>query len=308
MRIVFMGTPEFAVVSLKKLIASTHEVVAVVTAPDAVGGRGGKQLIQSDVKKYALTLGLPLLQPERLRDPHFIKLLNDFNADIQIVVAFRMLPEIIWSMPPLGTYNIHGSLLPKYRGAAPIHWAVINGETKTGVTIFKLKHEIDTGDIIMQSSIDIGPNETTGEVYERLMVLGAESLLKSLELIANGHVHYMEQDDVLSSSAPKLFHEGCAISMDWASGRIHNFIRGLNPKPTAWMRYANTKYFLHRSALTAAPALHEKRPGTLYIDNNHLYLKTIDGQLDILEIQQEGKRKMSASDFINGMHTHVAFL
>ncbi len=308
MRIVFMGTPEFAVPSLQALLNTAHEVVAVVTAPDALGGRGGKQLIQSEVKQYALSQKLLILQPERLRDPAFLDQLKDLHADLFVVVAFRMLPEKVWNMPPLGTYNVHGSLLPKYRGAAPIHWAVIHGEKMTGVSVFKLKHVIDTGDIILQASIAIEPDETTGDVYIKLKELGASTLIKSINLVAAGQVHYLQQDERLSSPAPKLFHENAEIRTEWTSNQIHDFIRGLNPKPSAWIIFEGIKYFIHKSAFAAHDTERDKLSGSLYITGSLLYLKTIDSALEIKEIQPEGKRRMSALDFINGVRSHASFM
>ncbi len=308
MRIIFMGTPAFAIPSLKALLDSSHEVIAVVTVPDAMGGRGGKQLIQSEVKLFAESQGLRILQPERFRSASFIQTLKDLNADVYIVVAFRMLPEKIWSLPPKGTYNVHGSLLPKYRGAAPIHWAVIQGEKITGVTVFKLKHEIDSGDIVLQSSITIGPDETTGDVYEKLKDEGARLLVKSLELIDKDEIRFMSQVEALSCPAPKLFHDDCEIQFEWTVSQIHNFIRGLHPKPSAWIIYGGIKYFIHRSALSTLAVQSEKKSGALFISGAHLLLKTVDGQLEVIEIQPEGKRKMTAIDFVHGVKTNPLFL
>lgn len=306
MRIVFMGTPEFAIPSLQSILESHHEVVAVVTAPDAMGGRGGHQLIQSEIKKYALSKGLFILQPEKLREKAFIQQLRDLKADLQVVVAFRMLPEMVWNMPPLGTINVHGSLLPKYRGAAPIHWAVIHGEKNTGVTIFRLKHEIDSGDIIQQTSIPIGPDESTGDVYHRLMWTGASTLIESLKEIETGNLKLIPQNPLLSSPAPKLFHQDAVLDFNQSSLQLHNFIRGHSPHPTAWMVYHNLKFLFFRTHLpeTLPPAA---EPGRLQIIGRKLYLHAIDGAIEILELQQEGKKKMAASDFINGMKNNILF-
>ncbi|MEP7269113.1 MAG: methionyl-tRNA formyltransferase [Saprospiraceae bacterium] len=301
MRIIFMGTPEFAVVSLKAILNSSHRVVAVVTAPDALGGRGRKELIQSDVKKFALTQELPILQPEKLRDKKFLEKLKSFHADLQVVVAFRMLPEIVWNMPSMGTLNVHGSLLPKYRGAAPIHWAVINGEKETGVTIFKLKHEIDTGDVILRAHLPIGENETTGDVYSRLMFLGAETLIKALDKMDAGNVIYEKQSDALASPAPKLFHIDCKINFLESSSKIHNFVRGLHPKPTAWMIWHDQKYFIHRTRKVEDISITPISPNKLISFGKKLYVGTIDGPLEILEIQVEGKRKMTGEEFGRGL-------
>ena len=212
MRIIFMGSPDFAVPSLDILIENGYEVVGVITATDKKGGRGNKKVIESAVKKYALEKGLRLLQPKNLKNVDFVEELRTLKADLQVVVAFRMLPEVVWNMPTIGTFNLHGSLLPKYRGAAPIHWAVINGETETGVTSFFIKHEIDTGDMLLQSKLPIGPSETTGDVHDRMMQLGAEVVLKSVQTIEKGDYQLREQDHNLASKAPKIFRETCEIN------------------------------------------------------------------------------------------------
>jgi len=306
MRTVFMGTPEFAVPSLAALLQSRHEVVGVVTAPDARGGRGGQQLIQSEVKQFALNKGLLILQPEKLRSREFLDQLKALDADLQVIVAFRMLPEVVWNMPRLGTINIHGSLLPKYRGAAPIHWAVIHGEKTTGVTIFRLKHEIDTGDIIRQTSTEIGPDETTGDVYDRLKLIGANTLIQSLDLIESGQITYLPQDTALASPAPKLFHHQAMLDFKSSNQEIHNFIRGHSPQPTAWMIFHEIKYLFYRTHMPAILPPHGE-PGRMQIIGRKLYLHTLDGALEILELQQEGKKRMPARDFINGIKNHAAF-
>ena len=211
MKIVFMGTPDFAVASLDILVKNGFDVVAVITATDKLGGRGGKQVLQSGVKQYAVAHSLPVLQPEKLKNPEFIDILRDLEADLFVVVAFRMLPEIVWTMPPLGTINVHGSLLPKYRGAAPINWAVINGEKETGVTTFFLKHEIDTGDIIFREKLPIGEDETVGEIHDKMMLLGAETLLKTVQAIHSQNVIPQPQPNEAATHAPKIFHEMCQI-------------------------------------------------------------------------------------------------
>lgn len=299
MRIVFLGTPEFAVESLKAILHSKHEVVGVVTAPDAMGGRGRSQLIESDVKKYAVANGLKVLQPEKLKNKKFIHELKALHADIQVVVAFRMLPEMVWNMPPLGTINVHGSLLPKYRGAAPIHWAIIQGEKETGVTIFRLKHEIDTGDIIARATLPIEENETTGELYEKMMKLGATTLIQALDQIEAGTSSYETQDDAVASPAPKLFHENCEIQFTKSAVEIHNLVRGTNPKPTAWMKWNGVKYFIHKTVVSDNSI--DGYIGSLVKKEKKLYLITREGTLEILEIQSEGKRKMSGEEFARGM-------
>ena len=306
MRIIFMGTPGFAVPALDAMLRSHHQVVAVVTAPDSLGGRGGRQLIQSEVKTYAQIHKLKVLQPVKLKAPGFFEELKVLQADIQVVVAFRMLPEKIWNMPPLGTINVHGSLLPKYRGAAPIHWAVINGETATGVTVFRLRHEIDTGDILKQNAVPIGPDETTGDVYDKLKDVGARALLEALAEMERGESHPIPQDPTMISLAPKLYHPDCVLDFSKSRQELHNYIRGLSPAPAAWFIYKGLKFLLFRSHLPEVlpPA---REPGSLQIMGKKLYLHTIDGAIEITEIQQESKKRMSAADFINGMKNYPMF-
>jgi len=240
-----MGTPEFAVHSLKAIHESEHEVVGVITSTDKLGGRGGKNLIESAVKKYALAQNLRILQPPNLKATSFIEELKSLQADVQIVVAFRMLPEVVWDMPPLGTFNLHGSLLPKYRGAAPINWAVINGDLETGVTSFKLKHVIDTGDLVMQRPLAIEPLETAGDVHDKMMHLGADVILQTVQLIAEDKVTFTPQDDSKVSKAPKIFHHTCEIDFSKSTIEVFNFIRGLSPYPAAWATFSNLSY-LHQ--------------------------------------------------------------
>ncbi len=317
MRIIFMGTPEFAVASLESLIAAGANVVAVVTASDKRGGRGGKRLLESAVKKAAEQHGLPVMQPKSLRAKSFLTQLRALKADLQVVVAFRMLPRLVWDMPPLGTINLHGSLLPAYRGAAPIHWAVIKGERTTGVTTFFLKHAIDTGDLLLQRSLDIGPDETTGEVYARLMQLGAECLVESVEFIAQGKTQGRPQDDSKASHAPKIFHADCEV--DWAQaarpGRtaavtIHDFIRGMSPFPLAWTTLDSKELKLVRSSVTEVvtnlpagwlyPLASEE---TRFGESASLGITTGDYVVELLEVKPAGKRKMTGSDLRNGLRT-----
>ena len=234
LKIIFLGTPEFAVPSLKILIEHGYDVVGVITATDKLGGRGKKKLIQSAVKKYAVEQGLKVLQPKNLKNPEFVEEVRALGADLQVVVAFRMLPRVIWDMPRLGTMNLHGSLLPKYRGAAPINWAVIRGEKETGVTTFLLKQKIDTGDILQQKSLPIGENETTGEVYNRMMEMGAEVLLESVQALESGNYKLLPQNDAIATKAPKVFHETSEVDFIQPTQKVHDFIRGLSPYPTAW--------------------------------------------------------------------------
>lgn len=301
MRILFMGTPEFAVPSLAILLENGYEVVAVVTAPDKPGGRQGIQ--QSAVKQFALSKGLKVLQPEKLKNPAFLAEIEALNADLQIVVAFRMLPEVVWAMPRLGTMNLHGSLLPKYRGAAPINWAIIRGERETGVTTFLLKHEIDTGDLLFQESIPIGPDETAGELHDRMMQVGAQLVLKSVKSIESGQVKPIPQADIEATHAPKIFAETCRINFEQPALQVHNFVRGLSPYPGAWTVLNGKTVKILRSSLDPRPSEtgSGSAPGQWSTDGkNHLYISTLDGFVSVLELQLEGKKRMGVRDFLNG--------
>ena len=299
MNIVFMGTPDFAVPSLDILMKNGYNIVGVVTATDKYGGRGMKKLIQSPVKKYAVENGLRVLQPQNLKSPEFVEELRSLKADLQIVVAFRMLPEIVWNMPALGTYNLHSSLLPKYRGAAPINWAIIKGEKETGVTSFKLQHQIDTGDILFQEKIDIGENETAGELHDRLMILGAKVVLKTVNAIKQGKVELHEQDDIEATKAPKIFTEDCKINWNDTTLNIHNFIRGLSPFPGAWTTLDEKNLKIFKSLKIEGQT--NKEPGVLFTDNKkYLHISTKDGLIDVLEVKMQGKKKMDIRSFLNG--------
>jgi methionyl-tRNA formyltransferase len=299
LRIIFMGTPAFAVPSLEILVENGYEIAAVVTASDKTGGRGGKQLLQSAVKQYAQEQGLPVLQPERLRDPDFLEQLRGLKADLQVVVAFRMLPESVWAMPRLGTFNLHGSLLPRYRGAAPINWAIINGEKETGVTTFFIQHEIDTGDVILQERLDIGPDETAGELHDRMMGLGANVVLKTVQLIEAGGYTLQKQDDALASKAPKLFHETCRIDLNQNTQQVHDFIRGLSPYPGAWTILDGQELKIFRAAISPEPLSHP--PGTFVSDNKRfIRLSTLDGYVELLELQLPGRKRLEVQAFLNG--------
>lgn len=295
MRIVFLGTPEFAVASLEALIEHQFNVVAVVTAPDKPSGRGLK-LTPSPVKTCAEKHGIPVLQPIKLKDPDFIQELASFQADLQFVVAFRMLPEVVWNMPPLGTYNLHGSLLPKYRGAAPIHWAVMNGDLETGVTVFKLKHEIDTGDIILRKTISIGRTETTSEVHDRMMLIGAEALAESAKMIENQEINYLPQREEEVSLAPKLFKETCLIDWSQSAEIVYNKIRGLAYFPGAYFLFQGKTVKLFASKISSV----NLQPGEIKETDQKLLIGCLDGSLEILEIQVEGKRKMEIGEFLRG--------
>ncbi len=297
MRIIFMGTPEFAVPSLDILFRHGYEIVGVITAPDKPGGRLG--IIQSAVKQYALEKGLNVLQPEKFKNPDFLAALQALKADLQVVVAFRMLPEVVWQMPPLGTLNLHGSLLPKYRGAAPINWAIIHGETETGVTTFLLRHEIDTGDILFQQALPIGENETAGEVHDRMMQLGADLVLRTVQALEQGAAQPQPQPAGAATHAPKLFTETCRIDFAQPTLAVHNFVRGLSPYPGAWTMLDGKTLKILRT--TKEEASGHFTPGEFFSDGkNELKISTLDGFLQIQEVQMEGKRRMTTREFLNG--------
>ena len=310
LKIVFMGTPEFAVGTLRALVEGGYQVVAVVTQPDKPVGRHGSVLQPSEVKKYALEHSIPVLQPEKMKDPEFVEQLRAFNADLQVVVAFRMLPEVVWAMPPLGTFNVHAALLPQYRGAAPINWAVINGETTTGVTTFFLDHDIDTGRVIMRRPFDIPDDADVEYVYDGLMRLGAEVALETIDRIiaGNGQVESIPQEEMEESgplhAAPKIFKETCDINWNQPSKRIYDFIRGLSPYPGAWTTLVQEggapvvmKIFKSSKCEGRMP---EGVPGTIFVEKNKIYVTTADGQLRINTLQLAGKKRMDAAAFLNG--------
>jgi methionyl-tRNA formyltransferase len=303
LRIVFMGTPGFAACSLEKLLSEKYNVVAVVTAPDKPSGRG-LQMQQSEVKQMAVKYNLPVLQPEKLKSPEFIAELQKFQPELGIVVAFRMLPEVIWSMPKFGTFNLHGSLLPQYRGAAPINRAIMNGEVKTGVTTFLLKQEIDTGNIIFREEVPIGPTETAGGLHDRMMIAGADLVTKTVDAIAQGNVQprdqqsYVAEGEILKE-APKLFRENTKI--DWtANGKaIVDHIRGLNPFPTAWTELVHGE---ERIPIKVYDAEFQPKnnSGEIGTSNHKLQVNVRDGIVVIKEIQAPGKKRMSSGDFLRG--------
>ena len=298
LRIVYLGTPEFAVASLRALVEGGYNVVAVVTMPDKPAGRG-HQLQYSDVKKYALEAGLPVLQPEKLKDEAFVEELRSYQADLQIVVAFRMLPEVVWAMPRLGTFNIHGSLLPQYRGAAPINWAVMNGEKETGLTTFMLKHEIDTGNMILQERIAIGEEENVGSVHDRLMALSESMVIRTVDLIIDCEnkgiqVPTTPQPEIAElKPAPKIFKEDCEIRFaEKTAQEVKNFVRGLSPYPAAWANltihgqtFENVKIFAVEIA-----------------DKGELVVPCKEGAVSIKELQVPGKKRMDIKAFLNGLH------
>ena len=315
LRIVYMGTPDFAVESLRALVEGGYNVVAVVTMPDKPMGRHGSVLQPSPVKQYAVEHGLKVMQPEKLKDPAFVEELRALKADLQIVVAFRMLPEIVWSMPPLGTFNAHASLLPKYRGAAPINWAVINGETETGITTFFLKHEIDTGDIIQQVKIPIEETDNVEVVHDKLMVLSGKLVTETVDNIIAGTVTSVPQDhfkDVPLTPAPKIFRETCRIDWNQPTKRIYDFIRGLSPYPAAWTTLEGKSVKIYEaetlSALTGISPVNGENhtgcvPGTIsLVKSPHgLCVATADGWLNIKTLQLEGKKKMPVTDLLRGL-------
>jgi len=302
LRIIFMGTPDFAVASLQALFEAKFTIVGVITAPDKPAGRGRK-LNESAVKKYALEKKLNILQPTNLKDSQFLELLKNLNANLQVVVAFRMLPQVIWKMPEFGTFNLHASLLPNYRGAAPINWAIINGEEKTGVTTFFLDEKIDTGEIILQEEVTIAPDETAGELHDKLMSLGSSLVLKTANLIKNGTIKTFKQltnNDV--ASAPKIYAGDCKIDWTLEGNQIHNFIRGLSPYPVAWSLFKNNSkdlklkiYQTHFKILK-----HTYNIGKIISSKNELKVACKDGVLTILSLQLPGKRKMTTKELLNG--------
>ncbi len=308
LRIVFMGTPDFAVASLKALVDGGYNVVGVITAPDKPAGRG-KRLNESAVKKYAVENGLNVLQPEKLKNPEFLNELKNLEADLQVVVAFRMLPEVVWNMPPLGTFNLHGSLLPQYRGAAPLNWAVINGEKKTGVTTFLLDHKIDTGKIIFKREIEIAENDTVGDIHDRLMEIGAKLVTETVDALATGNYKAVAQTDILAESeikhAPKIFKDDCKVN--WANNvePIRNLIRGLSPYPTAWTKLVRidseeeiqVKLFFAKKVDVEETAV----PGTIITDGKKvLNVACGNGWLQITDMQLAGKKRMKTEDFLRG--------
>ncbi len=308
LRIIFMGTPDFAVASLKALVEGGYNVAGVITAPDKPAGRG-KKLTCSAVKRYAVEKGLEILQPEKLKDAAFLGKLRSLQADLQVVVAFRMLPEAVWAMPPLGTFNLHGSLLPQYRGAAPLNWAVMNGETKTGVTTFLLDRQIDTGKILYKREIAIGENDTAGDIHDRLMGIGANLVVETVDAIAKGGVQPVSQSELTKGGeikhAPKIFKEDCKINWHKDAVQVRNLIRGLSPYPTAWAVLENIKtgknwptkiFFANKIGQEVTVA-----PGTIKTDGGtFLDVACTDGWLRVAELQIAGKKRMGTSDFLRG--------
>ena len=314
LKIVFFGTPDFAVESLKRLVDGGYNVAAVVTMPDKPAGRG-RQLQESDVKRYAVEKGLHVLQPVSLKDEAFIEQLRTLEAQLFIVIAFRMLPEAVWQMPPLGTFNLHASLLPRYRGAAPINWAVMNGDTETGVTTFFLKHEIDTGDVIQQRSCPIGRHDNVEVIHDRLMVMGADMVLETVNAIIAGTVKPIPQDQMLTADqqptpAPKIFKDTCRIDWSRPAEQLYNHIRGLSPYPAAWtmLEGEEGEETMLKVYATGEPepftAGEAPAPGTIKADRKRLYVACSDGWLEILSLQQSGKKRMDTDAFLRGYIIH----
>jgi methionyl-tRNA formyltransferase len=304
LRIIYMGTPDFAVESLRALVEGGYNVVAVVTMPDKPAGRG-HQLQYSAVKQYALSVGLPILQPERLKDESFLQELRSYNADLQIVVAFRMLPEVVWNMPRLGTFNLHASLLPQYRGAAPINWAVMNGEKETGATTFMLQHEIDTGNIILQERISIADDENVGSVHDRLMTMGAGLVTRTVDLIIDSEtnsqpVPTIPQDESLQlKAAPKIFKDTCAIDFSRSAEHVYNHIRGLSPYPAAWISEMPSSHPL--SQVLKGAKVYKAAITQLAEQKGHIIIPCAQGYIDLLELQLPGIKRMDASALLNGI-------
>ena len=309
LRIVFMGTPEFAVETLQALVKNEYNVVAVVTQPDKPVGRHGSVLQPSAVKQYAVEHGLPVLQPEKMKDPVFVEQLRSYQANLQVVVAFRMLPEVVWAMPAYGTFNVHAALLPQYRGAAPINWAVINGETQTGVTTFFLDHDIDTGRIILKMPFDIPDEADVEYVYDGLMRLGAQLCLETLDAIiaTDGHPETIAQDSVLDGSAikpaPKIFKETCEITWTNTAKQVYDFVRGLSPVPGAWTTLVapDGKETVLKIYKTRKTGKKGQGSGSIVVDGKTLCISAADELLEVVELQLAGKKRMQARDFLNGM-------
>lgn len=310
LKIIFMGTPEFAVESLKALVENGYNVVAVVTMPDKPAGRGHKMQF-SAVKEYALSQNLPILQPEKLKDEQFLQGLKSYNADLQIVVAFRMLPEVVWSMPPYGTFNLHASLLPQYRGAAPINWAIMNGEKETGATTFFLTHEIDTGKIILQKKLSIEETDNAGNIHDKLMVMGAQMVTETVDLLLEDKISAVSQEELISAEihlkpAPKIFKETCELNLHLSVEQAHNFVRGLSPYPAAWTSVHLPQWqepvVLKIFETKSEKIVHKESVGTVVTDfKKDLKIAFSDGYLHLIELQAPGKKRMKVNDFLNGL-------
>ena len=306
-RIIYLGTPDFAAESLRALVEGGYNVVAVVTMPDKPAGRG-HQLQFSAVKQYALSVGLPVLQPERLKDENFLAELRSYNADLQIVVAFRMLPEVVWNMPRLGTFNLHASLLPQYRGAAPINWAVMNGDHETGATTFMLQHEIDTGNIILQERIAIAPDENVGSVHDRLMTMGAGLVTRTVDAIIEAEdkglsiTTFPQDNSIELRPAPKIFKDTCAIDFSRSAEQIRNHVRGLSPYPAAWIDHMPANHPL--GDVLKGAKVYKVAVTQVAEQKGHIIVPCADGYIDILELQLPGKKRMDAAALLNGIRVN----
>lgn len=300
-RIIFMGTPEFAVETLRALVEQKYKVVAVVTVPDKPAGRGQK-LRASAVKEFALEHRLPVLQPDKLKDDSFLTELRSYHADLQVVVAFRMLPEVVWAMPRLKTFNLHASLLPDYRGAAPINWALINGDKKSGVTTFFIQHDIDTGNIIAQKEVAIAPNMNIGELYEQLMNIGGQLVTRSVDAIVEGKLNPLKQDEnLLMRSAPKIFKADCQINWNTEAAQIHNLVRGLSPYPAAWSLIMNgDKEVSVKIYKTLVGETCDTQVGSIKTTKSQMFVASTSHWVEILELQIAGKRRMNTADLLCG--------
>jgi methionyl-tRNA formyltransferase len=300
MRIIYMGTPDFAIPSLQVLLDHPYEIAAVVTVPDKPRGRG-QQVLSSPIKDYALQHQLPLLQPQDLKAPDFVAAVSSLKPDLIVVVAFRILPKEVFLIPRLGALNLHASLLPKYRGAAPINWAIINGEKETGVTTFLLQEKVDTGAIVLQARVKIGPDETAGELHDKLAEVGAEIVLQTVRLIELGKAQPRLQENEQASAAPKIFREDCKI--DWKSPdlKIHNFVRGLSPHPCAWTTHEGTVLRIYRTELRDTKPSQSSTPGSVVeATKKSLSVATGSNMISVVEIQQEGRKRMMVEDFLRG--------
>jgi methionyl-tRNA formyltransferase len=315
LRIVFMGTPEFAVASLKALIENGYNVAGVITAPDKPAGRG-KKLTESAVKQYSLQQGLNVMQPEKLKDPAFLHELKSLEADLQVVVAFRILPEVVWNMPRLGTFNLHASLLPQYRGAAPLNWAIINGETRSGVTTFLLDHQVDTGKILFQRETEIDENDTVGDLHDRLMETGAGLVVETVDALSGGDLHAVPQAELVKEKylkpAPKIFKEDCKIDWTRTTTEVRNLIRGLSPHPAAWANlvHKTSGRTIPCKLFFALPVIAEETasPGTIDSDGQaFLNVACNDGWIEITDLQLSGKNRMKASAFLPGFRNILEY-
>lgn len=303
MRIVFMGTPDFAIPSLRTLIEAGHEVVAVVTAPDRKAGRG-QSLRPSPVKAFALEQGLHVLQPEKLRNKAFLQELRDLEPDLAVVVAFRMLPELVWSIPKIGTFNLHAALLPDYRGAAPLNWVLINGEKVTGATTFFIDNKIDTGEMLLQRKLDVPEDWTAGDLHDAMMDFGGELVLDTVKAIESESVTPVPQNhEAFKNPAPKIFKENCEINWDQPSRKVYNFIRGMSPYPTAWTTLNGKSLKVFRSQITNIQM--EPEPGKAMVENGQMYVSCTDGWLEISELQLQGKKRMATKAFLLGFKEEV---